>query len=115
MTMVRSEDDILELAADDETPRYLIVGDYLDYIPLFRGDSLGIVMTPFTHIPIGGREIDLLTSTDTYLWRLSTDQWYEDPAPAIWSRHFMLNSDLRDDLDLAKTVPHLVGYWRFDE
>jgi hypothetical protein len=115
MTMVRSEDDILDLAADEDTPRYLIVGDLLDYQPVFRGGSLGVLLTPFTHVPVGGSEIDLLTSTDTYLWRLSTDQWYEDPAPAIWSRHFMLNSHLRDDLDLAKTVPHLVGYWKFDE
>jgi hypothetical protein len=115
MTMVRSEDDILDLAADEDTPRYLIVGDLLDYQPVFRGGSLGVLLTPFTHVPVGGSEIDLLTSTDTYLWRLSEDQWYEDPAPAIWSRHFMLNSHLRDDLDLAKTVPHLVGYWRFDE
>jgi hypothetical protein len=115
MTMVRSTEDLLELAADEEIPRYLIIGEYIDYQPIFRGDSLGVLLTPFSHIPVSGRTIDLLASSDTYLWRLSTDQWYEDPAPAIRSRHFMLNDHLRDDLDLAKTVPHLVGYWRFDE
>jgi hypothetical protein len=108
MTMVRSEDDILDLAADDETPRYLIVGDFLDYQPLFRGASLGVLLSPFTHVPIGGNQIDLLTHQEPLLLRFNTSRWLEDNAYRLRRELYFTHEHLYTDTSIIQNFPEIV-------